>query len=121
MSKRVSVLCVIAIVGIMAVACDLYAPPSAPSDVPGATLSGPAQLASATVTVLDGAPPPSCVQGCTVTKWPLYPVEDWTPTYNVRTSASDACTYAFGSPWYTYALVDDDDDYLTPPLYWCKQ
>ena len=86
----------------------------------GATLSAPAQLASATVTVLDGFNP-LCDGVCTVTKWPLHPAEDWTPTYLVQNFNSDPCTIKWGSPWHTYAGVDHDDDYMTPPYYWCQQ
>ena len=122
MHRTVIVLAALAL-AVTASACSQS--PSMTGPTSGALLSGPTQLASATVTVLDGAPPPSCVQGCTVTQWPLYPVEDWTPTYNRHTAAVDACTDWLGSPGYTYALVDHDADdefgYLTPPYYWCKQ
>ena len=80
----------------------------------------PARQYSATVTVLDGFNP-LCDGVCTVTKWPLYPAEDWTPIYYVQNFNNDPCTIKWGSPWHTYAGVDHDDDYQTPPYYWCQQ
>lgn len=115
---RRAILGIVIVVAAGVAACSNQAPAvTGPSGLVG--IPSINQLSSATVTVLDGADP-ICDGVCIVTKWPLHPTEDWTPTYFVQ-SYTDPCTTKWGSPWHTYARVDHDDDEWTSAYYWCQQ